>query len=96
MKKYLLASVAILAGSAATAEDIVIRMAAPDWGPTRFMQDYANETYTAPSGNNVTLLSDRSAATDRISLSFADKSPLINGLEEMATSSANIRRAASA
>ncbi|EAR51912.1 hypothetical protein OG2516_16464 [Oceanicola granulosus HTCC2516] len=55
MKKYLLASVAILAGSAACAEDIVIRMAAPDWGPTRFMQDYANETYTAPSGNNVTL-----------------------------------------
>ena len=55
MKKYLLASVALLAGSAATAEDIVIRMAAPDWGPTRFMQDYANETYIAPSGNNVTL-----------------------------------------
>lgn len=55
MKKYLLASAAILAGSAAMAEDFVIRMAAPDWGPTRFMQEYANETYVAPSGNNVTL-----------------------------------------
>ena len=55
MKSYLLASVAILTGSVAMAEDIVIRMAAPDWGPTRFMQDYANKTYTAPSGNNVSL-----------------------------------------
>lgn len=55
MKKILLTSVAIMAGSAAIAEDIVIRMAAPDWGPTRFMQDYANETYVAPSGNNVML-----------------------------------------
>ncbi|WP_422050823.1 ABC transporter substrate-binding protein [Shimia sp.] len=50
-----LLSAAILAGSAVVAEDITIRMAAPDWGPTRFMQDHANATYTAPSGNNVKL-----------------------------------------
>ncbi len=55
MKKYLIASVALVAGSTAHAEDIVIRMAGPDWGPTRFMQEYANETYKAPSGNNVKL-----------------------------------------
>lgn len=55
MRKYLLACTAIMIGSAALAEDIVIRMAAPDWGPTRFMQDFANETYKAASGNNVTL-----------------------------------------
>ena len=42
----------------AVAEDIVINMAAPDWGPTRFMQEYANETYKSPTGNNVTLAID--------------------------------------
>jgi multiple sugar transport system substrate-binding protein len=39
----------------AAAEDMVIRMAAPDWPPTRFMQEEANRSYKAPSGNNVTL-----------------------------------------
>ncbi|MGO1119033.1 extracellular solute-binding protein [Rhodovibrionaceae bacterium A322] len=42
----------------AVAKDIVIQMAAPDWGPTRFMQEYADKTYKAPSGNNVTLAID--------------------------------------
>ncbi len=55
MKKYLLACTAMFIGSTAMAEEIVIRMAAPDWGPTRFMQEHANETYSAPSGNDVTL-----------------------------------------
>lgn len=41
--------------SSVSAKDIVLRMAAPDWGPTRFMQEYANETYKAPSGNDVRL-----------------------------------------
>lgn len=49
----------ILAGaSALSAEEIIINMAAPDWGPTRFMQEYANQTYVAPSGNTVTLAID--------------------------------------
>lgn len=39
----------------AHAKDITIQMAAPDWGPTRFMQDYANKTYKSPTGNNVKL-----------------------------------------
>ncbi|QDG78168.1 ABC transporter substrate-binding protein [Labrenzia sp. PHM005] len=42
----------------AWAKDITIQMAAPDWGPTRFMQEYANKTYKSPSGNNVTLAID--------------------------------------
>ncbi len=37
----------------AAAEDIVLRMAAPDWFPTRALQDLANKNYKAPSGNNV-------------------------------------------
>jgi len=51
----------MLAASAATlpsrvgAEDIVIHMAAPDWPPTRFMQEEANRSYKAPSGNAVKL-----------------------------------------
>lgn len=48
LKKALFLSGSVLAGTAAIAEDITIRMAAPDWGPTRFMQDFANETYKAP------------------------------------------------
>ncbi|HET6518566.1 MAG TPA: extracellular solute-binding protein, partial [Geminicoccaceae bacterium] len=40
---------------AASAEDIVLRMAAPDWPPTRFMQEEADRSYEAPSGNNVKL-----------------------------------------
>jgi multiple sugar transport system substrate-binding protein len=34
----------------AAAKDIVIRMAVPDWPPTRIMQDLANERYKAPVG----------------------------------------------
>ena len=41
--------------SSASAKDIVIRMAGPDWGPTRFMQELANKEYKAKSGNNVKL-----------------------------------------
>jgi multiple sugar transport system substrate-binding protein len=49
-----------LAGGAAPAwaKDIVINMAAPDWLPTRFMQDEFNKTYHAKSGNNVKLVID--------------------------------------
>jgi multiple sugar transport system substrate-binding protein len=42
----------------ASAKDITIQMAAPDWGPTRFMQEYADKTYKSPSGNNVKLAID--------------------------------------
>jgi multiple sugar transport system substrate-binding protein len=33
-------------------------MAAPDWPPTRFMQEEADRSYQAPSGNNVKLAID--------------------------------------
>jgi multiple sugar transport system substrate-binding protein len=46
------------AGSAAWSKDITIKMAVPDWPPTRIMQDLANESYKAPSGNNVKLEAD--------------------------------------
>jgi len=42
----------------AVAEDIVLRMAVPDWPPTRIMKDLADKNYKAPSGNNVTLEPD--------------------------------------
>jgi len=42
----------------AVAKDITIQMAAPDWGPTRFMQEYADKTYKSPTGNNVKLAID--------------------------------------
>jgi multiple sugar transport system substrate-binding protein len=42
----------------ANAKDITIQMAAPDWGPTRFMQEYADKTYKSPTGNNVKLAID--------------------------------------
>lgn len=42
----------------AQSKDITINMAAPDWGPTRFMQEYADKTYKSPSGNNVKLAID--------------------------------------
>ena len=62
-KAALLAGAAALVGSAmwggpAQAEDITINMAAPDWPPTRIMQDMANASYNAPSGNTVTLVID--------------------------------------
>ena len=62
-KAALLAGAVALVGSAmwggpAQAEDITINMAAPDWPPTRIMQDMANASYKAPSGNNVKLVID--------------------------------------
>lgn len=42
----------------AQAKEITIQMAAPDWGPTRFMQEYADKTYKSPTGNNVKLAID--------------------------------------
>lgn len=57
-----LAAGALIGGMAmsqpTSAKDITIQMAAPDWGPTRFMQEYANKTYKSPSGNNVKLAID--------------------------------------
>jgi multiple sugar transport system substrate-binding protein len=52
------AAVLLGAGSAAWGKDIVIKMAVPDWPPTRIMQDLANERYKAPSGNKVKLEAD--------------------------------------
>jgi multiple sugar transport system substrate-binding protein len=46
------------AGGAAWSKDITIKMAVPDWPPTRIMQDLANERYKAASGNNVKLEAD--------------------------------------
>ncbi len=56
-----LAGVAVCALAAAAptyAKDIVLKMAVPDWPPTRIMQDLANEKYKAKSGNSVKLEAD--------------------------------------
>ena len=58
-----MAAVAGLVGGAtlptiASAEDIVLNMAVPDWPPTRIMKELADEFYKAPSGNTVTLEPD--------------------------------------
>lgn len=60
-----LAGVTAVAAIAATAwttpslsKDIVLKMAVPDWPPTRIMKDLADKHYKAPSGNNVTLEPD--------------------------------------
>jgi multiple sugar transport system substrate-binding protein len=45
----------VVAPDQAAAEDIVLRMAVPDWPPTRIMKDLADKLYKAPSGNKVTL-----------------------------------------
>ncbi len=45
-------------GGAASAADVTINMAVPDWPPTHIMQDLANKFYKAPSGNNVTIALD--------------------------------------
>ncbi len=69
MKLRITRSLALLAGAAAflgaaafgsiaSAKDITINMAVPDWPPTRIMQDLANKHYKAPSGNNVKLVLD--------------------------------------
>jgi multiple sugar transport system substrate-binding protein len=42
----------------AKAEDIVLKMAVPDWPPTRIMKELADKYYKAPSGNHVTLEPD--------------------------------------
>ena len=62
---YTLAAAAVagaIAGMGASApvaaEDVVLRMAVPDWPPTRIMKDLADKFYKAPSGNNVTLEPD--------------------------------------
>ncbi|HET6468728.1 MAG TPA: extracellular solute-binding protein [Geminicoccaceae bacterium] len=56
------AAFAMLAGlgptGQAAAQDIVLKMAVPDWPPTRIMQDLANEQYRAASGNNVRIEAD--------------------------------------
>lgn len=55
----LLAGATLLGGPApAAAQDLVIKMAVPDWPPTRIMQDLANERYKSPSGKNVKLEAD--------------------------------------
>ncbi len=61
VKALALAGVALGALAAAVpveANDIVLKMAVPDWPPTRIMQDLANEKYKAASGNNVKLEAD--------------------------------------
>ncbi len=54
------AALLMLAGGTkpAVSEDIVLRMAVPDWPPTRIMKDLADKFYRAPSGNNVVLEPD--------------------------------------
>jgi multiple sugar transport system substrate-binding protein len=54
----LVAATVGVSSTVSLAKDITIQMAAPDWGPTRFMQQYANKTYKSPSGNNVKLQID--------------------------------------
>ena len=39
----------------ASAEDVVLKMAVPDWPPTRIMKDMFDKQYKAPSGNTVKL-----------------------------------------
>jgi multiple sugar transport system substrate-binding protein len=58
-----LSAAGILTGAAiapppALAKDIVINMAAPDWLPTRFMQEEFDRSYKSKSGNNVKLVLD--------------------------------------
>ena len=42
----------------ASAKEIVLRMAVPDWPPTRIMKELADKNYKAPSGNTVRLEPD--------------------------------------
>src|SRR4030095_3439962 len=39
----------------ASAEEVVLKMAVPDWPPTRIMKDMFDKQYKAPSGNTVKL-----------------------------------------
>src|SRR4029079_19557364 len=47
----------LLAGGAtyASAEEVTLTMAVPDWPPTRIMKKFFDEQYKAPSGNTVKL-----------------------------------------
>lgn len=51
-------SAGLMSAAPAFAEDIVLRMAVPDWPPTRIMKDLFDKSYKAKSGNNVTLEPD--------------------------------------
>ena len=48
----------------AFSKDIVLRMAVPDWPPTRIMKEMADSSFKSPSGNNVTLEPDFISWTD--------------------------------
>ena len=50
-------ALALFVGGATTAsaEDVTLRMAVPDWPPTRIMKKYFDEQYKPASGNKVTL-----------------------------------------
>jgi multiple sugar transport system substrate-binding protein len=54
----LLTAASLTVSLPASAEDIVLRMAVPDWPPTRIMKDLADKHYQASSGNKVTLEPD--------------------------------------
>src|SRR5215213_434573 len=52
------ATAALIGGAgagSASAEEVTLRMAVPDWPPTRIMKDMFDKTYKAPSGNTVKL-----------------------------------------
>ena len=53
-----LAVTGIAGATTAAADYITLRMAVPDWPPTRIMKQLADEHYKAPSGNNVVLEPD--------------------------------------
>jgi multiple sugar transport system substrate-binding protein len=46
---------ASLSAAPAAAEEVVLKMAVPDWPPTRIMKDLFDKGYKAPSGNTVKL-----------------------------------------
>ncbi len=46
------------AATVTNAKDVTLRMAVPDWPPTRIMKDLADKHYKAASGNNVVLEPD--------------------------------------
>jgi multiple sugar transport system substrate-binding protein len=52
------ATAALIGGAgagSASAEEVVLRMAVPDWPPTRILKDMFDKTYKPPSGNTVKL-----------------------------------------
>ncbi len=49
------AAVLAAGGMPASAEDVTLKMAVPDWPPTRIMKDLFDKNYKAPSGNKVIL-----------------------------------------